>query len=68
MLNITVTVDDDTDSHARMSAAEGDSSACAPHQAEIERLKRQEREIRRCIEAFDASDKLPRETLHGRPL
>ena len=35
---------------------------------ESDALKRQEREIRSRIEAFSASDKLPREELHSRSL
>ncbi len=78
MRNITVSVDDDTYKRARVAAAERDTSVSAlvkayleqlaSHETEIERLKRQEREIRSRIEDFSASDKLPREELHSRSL
>jgi len=78
MRNITVTVDDDTYKRARVAAAERDTSVSAlvkayleqlaSHETEVERLKRQEREIRSRIEVFSASDKLPREELHRRSL
>jgi hypothetical protein len=78
MRNITVAVDDETYKRARMAAAERDTSVSAlvkayleqlaSHETEIERLKRQEREIRSRIEAFKASDQLSREELHGRSL
>jgi phage shock protein A len=78
MRNITVTVDDDTYKRARVAAAERDTSVSAlvkayleqltSQETEPERLKRQEREIRSRIRAFDASDKLPREELHNRSL
>ena len=75
MRNITVTVDDDTCKRARIAAAERDASVSAlvkayleqlaSHKTETERLKRQEREIRSRIEAFSASDEIPREQLHS---
>jgi hypothetical protein len=78
MRNITVSVDDDTYKRARVAAAERDTSISAlvkayleqlaSHETEVERLKRQEREIRSRIEAFSASDKLSREELHRRSL
>jgi hypothetical protein len=78
MRNITVSVDDDTYKRARVAAAERDTSLSAlvkayleqlaSHETEIERLKRQEREIRSRIESFSASDKLSREELHSRSL
>jgi len=76
MRNITVAVDDNTYKRARIAAAERDTSLSAlvkayleqlaSHETEIERLKRQEREIRSRIETFTASDRLPREELHSR--
>ncbi len=76
MRNITVSVDDDTYKRARITAAERETSVSAlvkayleqlaSQETETERLKRQEREIRSRIEAFSASDKLPREELHSR--
>lgn len=74
MRNITITVDDDTYERALAAAAERDTSVSALVKAyveqlasqETERLRHQEREIRSCIEAFSASDKLPREELHSR--
>jgi hypothetical protein len=76
MRNITVTVDDETYKRARVAAAERDTSVSAlvkayleqlaSHETEIERLKRQEREIRGSITAFTASDRLSREDLHSR--
>jgi alpha-D-ribose 1-methylphosphonate 5-triphosphate diphosphatase PhnM len=76
MRNITVAVDDDTYKRARVAAAERDTSLSAlvkaylvqlaSHETETERLKRQEREIRSRIAAFNASDRLSREDLHSR--
>ena len=76
MRNITVTVDDETYKRARVAAAELDTSVSAlvkaylvqlaSHETEIERLKRQEREIRSQIAAFSAADRLSREELHSR--
>lgn len=76
MRNITVTVDDETYKRARIAAAELDTSVSAlvkaylgqlaSHQTEIERRKRQEREIRSQIAAFSAADRLSREELHSR--
>ena len=78
MRNITVSVDDDTYKRARVAAAERDTSVSAmvkayleqlaSHETEVERLKRQEREIRSRIESFSASDKLSRDELHSRSL
>jgi len=75
---ITVSVDDDTCKRACAAAAERNTSVSALVKAyieqlaspetEIERLKRQEREIRSRIEAFSASQKLSREKLRGRSL
>ena len=77
MRNITVAVDDETYKRAaRIAAAERDTSVSAlvkayleqlaSHETEIERLKRQEREIRSQIAAFNAADRLSREELHSR--
>jgi hypothetical protein len=76
MRNITVAVDDETYKRARVAAAERDTSVSAlvkayleqlaSHETEIERLKRQEREIRSQIAAFSAADRLFREDLHRR--
>ena len=76
MRNITVAVDDETYRRARVAAAERDTSVSAlvraylgqlaSHETQIERLKRQEREIRSQIAAFSAADRLSREDLHGR--
>jgi hypothetical protein len=44
------------------------SGQVASPETEVERLKRQEREIRGRIGAFNASDKLGREDLHRREL
>ena len=76
MRNITVAVDDETYRRARVAAAERDTSVSAlvkaylqqlaSHETEIERRKRQEREIRSQIAAFSAADRLSREDLHSR--
>jgi len=76
MRNITVAIDDDAYRRARIAAAERDTSVSAlvkayleqlaSQETETERLKRQEREIRARISAFDASGRLSREDLHGR--
>ena len=76
MRNITVAVDDETYRRARVAAAERDTSVSAlvkayleqlaSHETEIERLKRQELEIRSQIAAFNAADRLSREDLHSR--
>ena len=76
MRNITVAIDDETYRRARVAAAERDTSVSAlvkaylqqlaSHETEIERLKRQEREIRNQIAAFTAADRLSREDLHSR--
>jgi hypothetical protein len=76
MRNITVSIDDETYKRARVAAAERDTSVSAlvkaylgqlaSQETEIERLKRQEREIRSSIMAFNASDRLSREDLHSR--
>ena len=77
MRNITVSIDDETYTRARIAAAGRDTSVSAlvkayleqlaSHETETERLKRQECEIRSRIGAFNASDRLSREDLHCRP-
>jgi uncharacterized protein YdaU (DUF1376 family) len=74
--NITVSLDDDTYRRARMIAAERDTSISAlvkeflvrlgSGESQIERLKREERELRERITTFRASDKLSRDELHDR--
>lgn len=76
MRNITVTVDDEVYTRARIAAAERDTSVSAlvraylielaSHETEVERLKRKECEIRSKIGAFKASDGLSREDLYRR--
>ena len=76
--NITVSLDDDVYRRARMIAAERDTSVSAlvkdflsslgAGESEVERLKREEREIRSRITAFRASDKISRDDLHARRL
>jgi hypothetical protein len=78
MRDITVSVDDDTYKRACVAAGERNTSVSAlvrayveqlaSRETEVERLKRQEREIRSRIEAFSASDKLSREKLRSRSL
>ena len=76
MKNITVTVDDETYRKARVKAAEQDTSVSAlvkhfltelaAGESDAERMKRQEQELRGRIGSFRASDRLPREDVHGR--
>jgi len=74
MRNITVALDDDTYKRARIATAGRDTSVSALVKAylrqlashETDRLKRQEREIRSRIAAFNASGRLSREALHSR--
>lgn len=76
MRKITVSVDDEVYTRARVAAAAMDTSVSAlvrsylqqfaSTETEIERLKRQEREIRSRIVDFTASAGLPREDTHGR--
>ena len=76
MKNLTVSVDDETYRRARVKAAERDTSLSALvkeflvqlalQETELERLKRQERELRAQIGTFRASDRLPREAIHAR--
>jgi len=76
MKNITVSLDDETYRRARMVAAERDTSVSAlvkrflleltSGETEFERLKREERELRKKIKLFSASDRLPRDEIHDR--
>jgi hypothetical protein len=76
MRNITVSLDDATYRRARMIAAERDTSVSAlvkrfltdlaAEESEAERLKREERALRERITTFRASDRLPRDEVHGR--
>jgi hypothetical protein len=76
MKNITVSIDDDTYRRARMKAADQDTSVSAlvkrfltelaSGESDVERLKREERELRAHIVAFSAGDRLPREDAHRR--
>lgn len=78
MKNITVSVDDETYRRARIRAAEQDTSVSAlvrrflselaVSESDNDRLRREEREIRERISAFRASDRLPRDDVHGRDL
>ena len=76
MKNITVSLDDETYRRARMKAAALDTSVSAlvrrfladlaAGESEIERLKRQERELRARVTKFRATDRLTREQIHDR--
>jgi hypothetical protein len=76
MKNITVSLDDETYRRARMIAAQRDTSVSAlvkrfllelgSGETEAERFKREERELRVRITAFQASDRLYRDDLHRR--
>lgn len=76
MRNITVTLDDDSYRNARMKAAAMDTSVSAlvkqyltrlgSGETEMERLKRQERELRARITGFRAADRLSRDEVHRR--
>ena len=76
MKNITVTVDEETYRRARVRAAEQDTSVSAlvrkflvelaGGESDIERLKREEREIRQRIRVFSATYRLTRDDLHKR--
>jgi hypothetical protein len=69
-------VDDDTYRRARVKAAERDTSvsalvkqyliALATDESDIERLMREERELRLRISRFRAADRLSRDDLHDR--
>jgi predicted DNA-binding ribbon-helix-helix protein len=76
MKNITVSLEDAVYRRARMIAAEQDMSVSAlvkrflvelgSQESDIERLKRKERLLRERITEFRASDRLPRDDIHGR--
>jgi plasmid stability protein len=76
MKNITVSVDNETYRRARVKAAEHDTSVSAlvrrfltelaSEESDIERLKREERELRARIAAFTAGDRLSWEDVHER--
>lgn len=76
MKNITVSLDDDTYRHARIVAAQRDTSVSAlvkryltelgSGETENERLKREERALRERIGEFRAADRLSRDALHDR--
>jgi len=77
MKNITVSVDEDTYRRARIKAAERDTSvsalvreylnSLAREESEFERLKREEKELRKQIPpGFSAADRLPRDELYDR--
>jgi hypothetical protein len=69
-------VDDETYNRAKIAAAERDASVSAlvkayleqlaSHETELGRLNDQEREVRSQIAAFNASERLSRDELHGR--
>jgi len=76
MKNITVSLDDETYRRARMIAAAQDTSVSAlvkrfltelgASENDGDRLKREERALRDRITEFRASDRLPRDDVHGR--
>jgi predicted CopG family antitoxin len=76
MKNITVSVDDDTYRRARMKAAEQDMSVSAlvkrfltelaSGESDVERLKREEKELRSRIRGFSARDRMSRDEAHER--
>ena len=76
MKNITVSLDHETYRHARVIAAERDTPVSAlvkqflvelaKGESEAERLKSEERALRKRITAFRDSDRLPREDVHQR--
>jgi plasmid stability protein len=76
MRNITVSVDDDTYRRARLKAAEQGTSVSAlvreflgelgRGESEMERLKREESQLRDRIVAFRAGDRMTRESIHDR--
>ncbi len=76
MKNITVSIDDETYRRARMKAAEQDTSVSAlvrrflteltAVESDIERLKREERELRARINSFTAGNRLSRDDVHER--
>lgn len=76
MKNITVSVDEDTYRRARVEAAEQGTSVSAlvkrfltelaSSESQVERLKREERELRERISSFRAADRLSRDNIHRR--
>jgi predicted CopG family antitoxin len=76
MKNITVSVDEEIYRRARIKAAERDTSVSAlvkrflaelvADESDVERLKREERELRERIRSFSAADHLPRDDVHKR--
>jgi plasmid stability protein len=78
MPNITLTLDEDTYRAARIKAAEAGTSVSAlvrdylisltQADARFAALLAQEETLRAGIQGFDASDRLPRETLHRGPI
>ena len=76
MKNITVSVDDEIYRKARIKAAERDTSVSAlvkrfltelvVDESGVDRLKREERELRERITVFRATDRLPRDDVHKR--
>lgn len=76
MKNITVSVDEDTYRRARVKAAEQGTSVSAlvkrfltelaSSESQVERLKREERELRERISSFRAADRLSRDNIHRR--
>jgi plasmid stability protein len=76
MKNITVSVDDETYRKARIKAAERDTSVSAlvraflielsSEESDVRLLKREERELRRLVQAFTAGNRLSRDDAHGR--
>jgi hypothetical protein len=76
MKNITVSLDDETYRRARVIAAQRETSVSAlvrrflvdlaAGESEVERLKREERELRQRITFFRASDRLSRDEVHDR--
>lgn len=76
MKNITVSLDDEIYRRARVKAAQQDTSVSAVvkrlltefagGENEVERLKREERELRAMIVRFSAGDRLSRDAVHER--
>jgi plasmid stability protein len=76
MRNITVTVEDQLHSRARVRAAELETSVSAVvrefltgfagEETEYDRRKRLERETLATIQRFKASDRIPRDEVHER--
>lgn len=76
MKNITVSLDDETYRRARVRAAELDTTVSAlvrqflvelaSGEAEVARLKREERALRESIGSFRAGDRLSRDEVHAR--